>query len=963
MKQLLFSLIFLTSFAKISYTQQTFNSSDAYNDYMFGNTYLPFYTTGFLLDREEEWNSNQIDSVVNKYTSSNYTTDDMIAYLQMLERTDVTKKFEKDSILFPKMNYFYSISKGEEIKVPLLILDYDFSRISKEKRKELENVELKYPAFKRADFTKQNLFCAAFFMEALVLNDNTKFYWDASTFKTNTKKIITSVSLTSSLGTINLKSGELVDLREIIKYTYQDALFTFQISYTDGSSKTSSLILNLDKSERSKSGEKRYTLIDEYLFWNKSGEFGSNPKMKYHIKYGCGHSELVKPYIMVAGFGPYTDKWLINVAQGWPTGSLEMYDNMNVEGLCDDLLDAGYDIVLAQFAPPNADIRHNADRLEELINLINTIKNNNGSYEENIVHGVSAGALCLKLTLQRMEKKHLDANGPHPHTKLFVSFDGENQGANIPLGNQHCVQYLDEYQSGLKVYALHYILNADLSKQLLKYFYTETGNCYLGVTIGNNKPKQGHHPMRNYYLWEHSYANHSKNTHIPGYPSFNRNISITNGSNTPDITGSSSNNFPYPSTEGYVFFAQKKLNRKWEASLNQTDYATKTPHRVFLYEKNVSNKIVYSSYYTNYDCLVLDNAPGGSVIGANPLMSTTEVMEDEIWGDADIYRPNTMFNFTPTIFTLDIRNYDAVKSNYRLDYDLKAHNLMFQNKNDLSPFSKPSKPSDTYGYPHLAFPYSHYWEVTPFDAVFAWSQNTEHLSFSIASKTNNDITNEKEPWRPYYPQYMGYVFKKFVMEEADYWDAYIQNKQFGWNARDNYAYKTEVKVPNTITAGKEVTQRTDFKVVEVLKNANVTFQAGESVSLKPGFQVKPGGIFHALIKNEDPECNIPRMMAIPVINNTKIQESSENEFVKTIEKPESITVFPNPATGEINIQLPKNADVSIEKGVYLIYDLQGQLHGTGELDQTPIQLAIKEGIYLVKVRHNNYEYTEKLIVR
>jgi hypothetical protein len=949
MKKLFFSLIFLTSFAKISNGQQVFTSSDAYNDYMFKNTYLPFYTTGFLLDKEEEWNSNEIDSVVNKYNSSNFTTDDMIAYLQMLERTDVTKKFEKDNILFQKMDYFYSISLGEEVKIPLFVLDYDFSRISKQKREEIEKTELPYPKLKTADFSKLNLFCSAFFMEELVLNDNTKFYWDESTYKTNTKKIIKSITLSTNTGTIEIKSGELVDLRKIIKSNSKDAIISLSILYSDGSKKTSSFILNLSNLEQSKSGEKKYTALDEYLFWNKSGEFGNDPKIKYHIKYGCGHSSILKPYIMVAGFGPYTGEWLINLAQGWPTGSLEMYDNMNVEGLCDDLLAAGYDIVLAQFAPPNADIRNNADRLEELINLLNTLKYSNGSYEENIVHGVSAGALCLKLTLQRMEKKHLESNGPHPHTKLFVSFDGENQGANIPLGNQHSVWYLDEYHTGIKVYALHYILNADLSKQLLKYFYTQTGN--------QASPGQGHHPMRDYYLWEHSYANHSKNTHLIGYPSFNRNISITNGSSTPNITNENSNNFPYPKTEEYTIFAQNNRNRSWRVNLNGSGKTT-----VFSYEhfKPIVGLRAYH-FVTDEKCLVLDNSPGGSVIGANPLMSTMEEMDSKISGKADVYRPNTLFSFTPTIFTLDIRNYDAIKSKYRLDYNLKTNKLMYQHKDDVN--NPQGNQSDIYGYPHLAYPYSHYWQITPFDAVFAWSQNTEHLTFSIASKTYGDITNEKEPWRAYYPSYMGDIFKKFVLEEADYQQAFIQNKQYGWNARNNYIYITEIKAPKTISAGKEVTQRTDFKVVEVLKNANVTFQAGESISLKSGFQVLAGGVFHAVIQRFN--CNSLKMMTITT-NHSSIQEAGDSKAeveLQAFEKSENIMVYPNPATGEITIQLPKNIDISVEKGTYFIYDLQGQLHRTGTLEQTPIQLSIKEGIYLVKVKHNQNEYTEKLIVR
>lgn len=950
MKQLIFSLIFVFSFVKISYSQQVFHSSHEYNDFVFKKTNLPYYTTGYLLDRDEEHTPQEIDSIITMYNSDDYSTEDLIAYLQMLERTDVSKKFEKDSILFPVMNHLYSNTGKYDIKIPLYVLDFDFSRIDIDKKNEMDKMGTAYPKLKKTDFLTTNLFCSAFFISALTLNDQTKFYWDANTVKTNTNKLISSISLTTINGTIILHSGELADLRSILGINGNISKMALQINYVDGKTKTVSTNLNLNKSDNTKKLIIGFP-TDEEKYWDDWGSLGKEPTLNYHIKYGCGNDRLIKPYFMVAGFGPFTDKWLINWAQGWPTGSLEMLENMNLGGIVDGLLSAGYDIVLVQFAPPNADIRLNADRLEELINKINNSKSINGSSQENIIHGVSAGALCTKLTLQRMEKKHLDQNGSHPHTKLFVSFDGENQGANIPLGNQHCVWYLDEFQSGLKNYALHYILNADLSKQLLKYFYTETGT--------EKNPKQGHHPMRDYYLWEHAYANHAKNTHLSGYPSFNRNISITNGSNTPDITGKTSNNFPYPKTEGYTLFAQENSSRKWKASLNGRTLNA-GEHRVFLYEKYhaISTKTTSYNFVTDDKCLVLDNAPGGTVIGSNPLLSTMEVMDAEIIGKADIYKPNTLFNFTPTIFTLDIRNFDPVKSNYRLDYNLKLKGLMYQSKTDYLALT----PSDIYGYPHLAFPYSHYWEVTPFDAVFSWSKNNEHLTFNEATKTNGGITNDDEPWRPYYPDYMGDIFKIFILEEADYQSAYVQNKQYGWNARDNYVYTAEIKVPKTICAGQEVTQKTDFKVVEILKNADITFQAGEFISLMPGFQVKAGGVFHAIIRKT--KCNNAlAIKAIPSVNTVPALEEDNNEFTQMIEKPENIKVYPNPATGEISIQLPDHIDTSIEKGTFSIYDLQGKLHESGELENRSIPLSIKEGVYLIKVKHNNYEYTEKLIVR
>src|SRR5690554_7232012 len=153
---------------------------------------------------------------------------------------------------------------------------------------------------------------------------------------------------------------------------------------------------------------------------------------------------------MVAGWGPFTDQPIINNAQGWPSSLIDFYWSINQNGYIDSLVGVGYDVILAKFYPPNVNVLKNVSALQHLITLVNEEKFSNGSYHENIVAGYSAGAMCVRLTLELMEWEHMqDPIYPHHHSKLFISFDGEHAGANIPLGIQHArsEEHTSELQS------------------------------------------------------------------------------------------------------------------------------------------------------------------------------------------------------------------------------------------------------------------------------------------------------------------------------------------------------------------------------------------------------------------------------------------------------------------------------------------------------------------------------------
>jgi hypothetical protein len=937
-------LISCCFFLSFSFAQTVFESDNAMNDYAFSRSNLMNQTTGYLLDFESDYAF--IDSCLLSYsTKKDYSTTDLLQQFSLLERTSVNHSFEKDEILFPVMDYYYSLSESNSVDFPLFMLSNDFSLLTKENQTQIRSwkSDSPFPTFNTKDFRKVDLFCAGFFSNKTVRKEKINIYWNDQTILSNQSKKITKVSILNGKHTFELVKNEPMNVFEILGKSELNNL-NLEVQFDDNSFKKITILCDFRSYSESKSAAFSY---------DESGVIGENPTLEYRTIFGCGNEKKMdKPYFLVAGWGPFTDKPMINEDQSWPSSFEDLYAQFNMSGFIENLLNEGYDVVISKFSPPNADINLNADRLIRLITKVNQDKYANGSYQENIVQGFSAGALCAKLALQKMEKAHLEKGGAHPHTKLFVSFDGENAGANIPLGLQKAVEYLEEYEMNFfnfKIYALHYILNAPLSKQLLKYFHTELGPV--------NNPGQAHHPLRSFYLWEHGYANHAKNTHLPNYPSFTRNVSISNGSHKSSISNYYSDHFPYENYEDYILFEKNNTQRKWKVALaksggNQVFYFKKKSHGVWYTEMGG---------VTNNQCLVLDNAPGGIMfIKANPLPQVIDQMNSETIGSYNTYRPSTLFAFTPTLLTHDIRNFNPSLTNYRLDYDMKINGFMFQNESDIpSSTNDVSNYSNYFGYPHLSKPNSHYWELTPFDAVFSAGINTEHLlSNEAVYVPSND---ELERWEPTASPIAGQI-KNFILDESDYFNAFVQNKRYGWYARSNYKYKAEIIARNEVFAGNHITQKTDFKNVDVLSNAEITFQAGKSISLTSGFTVVAGGKFHAFI--EDPTCSDKRNGIKAVVEDKTATQESQSQSQRN-EKSSELLIIPNPNQGRFTVRLiDYNGDELKldDEASYFLYNSLGVLIEEG-VYHTKEEWTLKSGIYILKIKSNESIYTEKISIQ
>lgn len=578
--------------------------------------------------------------------------------------------------------------------------------------------------------------------------------------------------------------------------------------------------------------------------------------------------------------------------------------------------------------------------------MVNNEKFANGSYEENIIFSYSAGAVGTRLALLKMEFEHLNQGGQHPHTKIYFSFDGEHQGANIPLGAQHMVKHMYNNSlwpnCGMHIDGLNYILDAPLTQQILYYSYQGTGDVANGGSA-----TQGCSPMRPQFLDYQNTFNHSKNAHNPGYPSFTRNISIAQGANKGIYNGGSNQQNPFPHTEGIVLMDHTSANKKQKG-----EFLLGGGNTVFEYEKSINfSWTIQNSFQTSSECLVLDNAPGGTMtVIDNPVDAIVKVMSWAFIGISTEKKKHTQYCFTPTIFCHDIRNFDPSVTGYRLKYNMGENHLLHD-----SPTSYLlGNSTDFYGYPHLASANNHYSTLTPFDAVYSSSINEEHILCNRIYRY--DLNDYDEPFTNHYNSFVNPQLD-FILGEADYQNAYIQNEEYGRFCATNYIFRSKIQAPHDVYIGQKVTDRTDYKPAIFRANSHIDVRAGKEIRIAPGTEVYAGSRSH--FKITDFDCAEVKTMVTSNEGTNEATETTSETGFKTEETIDWVNVYPNPSSGKVFVQFKEDPEADME---FAIYGISGQLIQQDKIFTNRQELELPKGIYIIKIYNHEKSSTQRLIV-
>jgi hypothetical protein len=184
----------------------------------------------------------------------------------------------------------------------------------------------------------------------------------------------------------------------------------------------------------------------------------------------------------------------------------------------------------------------------------------------------------------------------------------------------------------------------------------------------------------------------------------------------------------------------------------------------------------------------------------------------------------------------------------------------------------------------------------------------------------------------------------------------------------------QYEAEESIFAGSNVTGGTQGDVV-IKDNSNITFAAGESIVLGPGFSVEAGSTFNAYIK--DFSCtgeSQMNMMSVSTHNmntsNTSKNVNEKFEVNSLLVDPKSSTaneiiIAPNPSNGEFEIS---TNGTSLQNTIIRIFDLMGNTIYYDEYTSMggTKKISINKqpaGIYLLKIIDDKGQITTEKVIK
>ncbi len=389
----------------------------------------------------------------------------------------------------------------------------------------------------------------------------------------------------------------------------------------------------------------------------------------YSVWHGCGHTSIQRPFIVLGGFNPFGE-----FADIFNEDEQAIFNGIRGNDFAFNLLTEGYDIIILDYDKGGTFIQRNAFLVQALIQEINDQLVQNGSNEQIVIMGMSMGGIVARYALAHMEHN----NVPH-NTRLYISFDSPHQGANVPLGLQHMIDFWTEAPGVFPVNidpfgsALTQLFNlaAPAAKQMANPYFTANLERSVFLADLNNV---GSYPnnLRKVAVANGSGIATSQANLNPGdaYFEWNHNsIPFTIRSNTYVLPGRPGDNMLF---DGFVRLGISPIKLKLRPNLFNTP--------------------------------AIDDAPGGFLDFDFQLQNIADAINDAGLGPANTDAGR--FSFVPITSALDINT---------TDFFTNVHGLQ--------------------GYP---FPPSN---VSPFDAIFAEDVNRWHLSMSadIAEFLLNEV--------------------------------------------------------------------------------------------------------------------------------------------------------------------------------------------------------------------------------
>ena len=658
----------------------------------------------------------------------------------------------------------------------------------------------------------------------------------------------------------------------------------------------------------------------------------------YGIWYRCNHDGTIrKPILLASGFDPSNQMRIGSEQANEDVDKVSLYNVANKNGFLDELREMGYDIIAYRSANSTKSIIPNAMNLVNFItNKINAVKT---SDNELIVLGASMGGVVCRYALTYMEQ----TNNTYNHkTKLFISMDSPQNGANVPLGFQYMVYYLDKNFDG-NVEMLNKskqdALDSDAAKEMILYHYSNTSG--LTARCATN---------RNTFL--------SSLAGIGNFPKKCTTMAITMGSGNGTNQG---------------FSAGATLIKKNSSPIVTGTYMTLD----FLLTLVGIPPIIG---------VTLNNSAWEFEVRAVPNQTKGEIYREEIylkicvpkvelqfpWWNSFLPTPVVTLDCSPNIIDrkIEVNNTQSldnapgsIKGWHNLsDFSLDGLGDIF---NDLGITNINSK-YDCFipAYSALGL------NVAPLTNIKSYLNTCS----GVTQINNNFYSNTNKTVSP---------FDYLYIENANIDHIYDKNKVGVFSpamlaAIDNLISTHQLSLDNkTITSGQSVA----YEAVNVTAT-NVTVEPGgslditaNSIVLKPGFHVKAGSTGHLKADNSwiCPAGSIQSVSFSP-LSSLDFEEVTETEFraAKFSEKQATrqiaqeleneIRIFPNPVENILNLQILNQIEGEIK---IKVIDTKGQIvHSQSVMNNVDNAIDCSQfisGVYIVNIAFKDNIRTFKII--
>ena len=637
-KTLIFSallLLFGSSFSQV-------NEADSFEEHqaMFSEINPADISTGILYDRVLPF------SGIEKYNGKNKDAICKKAYWKQMYYELQNASYVKDTVNMPNLDFILGTKRQftNGKLIPIYLLNYEYEKI-KENALDNELLLLRNgklidnPVKNESPFEKKRVFVAtpykahtyygndfSFILNGNYLFTNTdeklvKFFADFDdgfdmieiaqgkilpvSYAETGEKTITIKAITEKNDTLFTKFAFEVKAKSIPNYT----MHRFQTTEYIGNRKWFCTCNNTYY--ETYAGAVSHcrigcTIIEEKIA-KKSGDL-------YHFKSSATPNKTDKAFLIVEGFDMEDNKY-----------AEELYERYNKQHLAETVLANNFDIYILNYDVPTDDIKNNAVLVENVIDYINE---NKGNKTELVIAGASMGGLTTRYALTKMEQ-----SGKNTQTRLWISTDSPQKGANIPLGLQFWIeQFADDHV--LIPEEIVNQLRTPGAKQMLLYHFENSRN---GTA----------HPDNEFNTFFNDINN-------KGYPLTCRNIAVTNGAS--DGTGQGY----YPSnkliTAHWRFLWQTKTRYidAWAVPDNYDEH-------IFRKIKKKNNRIkILSEYFVN-NTQPLDNSPGGNY-------NTMQKIKDAVPGsvNATVEVIQKKHAFIPAISALALNGVDY---DYSFRYD------------------------------------------------------------------------------------------------------------------------------------------------------------------------------------------------------------------------------------------------------------------------------------------------------